>query len=193
MHIGNGIPDKYYTPYKTNTNVKAISGFSLNTDGKVEVKEAEESWQGFAEFVDYQEFHKQWMFQGATTAFSYTDNKGLDKENNSISLVSGMVTHLSNGFKLSINEYMVQAIGDFRDNESAKESTSIASAMTSLIKVANGQIPLNMFHSSRTQDNSAYARKGLEAFGIDTSKTFLVNEKKFYFDSEGKIKLGDKK
>ena len=191
MQVGNCTSNMYYTPYKTNTNVKAISGFSINDDGKLEVKEADESWQGFANFVDYQEFHKAWMSQGATTPFSYTENKGLNKEENSISLVPGMSASLSNGFRLSITEYMVQALGDYHDNEAAKESNAIAGALNSLIKVANGQIPLNMFHSSRTQDNSEYAKRGLQAFGIDTSKPFTINEKKFHFDSEGKIRLGE--
>lgn len=191
MQVGNCTSNMYYTPYKTNTNVKAISGFSINDDGKLEVKEADESWQGFANFVDYQEFHKAWMSQGATTPFSYTENKGLNKEENSISLVPGMSASLSNGFRLSITEYMVQALGDYHDNEGAKESNAIAGALNSLIKVANGQIPLNMFHSSRNQDNSEYAKRGLQAFGIDTSKPFTINEKKFHFDSEGKIRLGE--
>lgn len=64
--------------------------------------------------------------------------------------------------------------------------------MSSLIKVANGQIPLNLFHSSRTQNNSEYAKKGLEAFGIDTSRTFIINDKAFHFDSDGQIRLGEK-
>lgn len=191
MQVGNCTSNMYYTPYKTNTNVKAISGFSINDDGKLEVKEADENWQGFANFVDYQEFHKAWMSQGATTPFSYTENKGLNKEENSISLVPGMSASLSNGFRLSITEYMVQALGDYHDNEAAKESNAIAGALNSLIKVANGQIPLNMFHSSRNQDNSEYAKRGLQAFGIDTSKPFTINEKKFHFDSEGKIRLGE--
>lgn len=191
MQVGNCTSNMYYTPYKTNTNVKAISGFSINDDGKLEVKEADESWQGFANFVDYQEFHKAWMSQGATTPFSYTENKGLNKEENSISLVPGMSASLSNGFRLSITDYMVQALGDYHDNEAAKESNAIAGALNSLIKVANGQIPLNMFHSSRNQDNSEYAKRGLQAFGIDTSKPFTINEKKIHFDSEGKIRLGE--
>ena len=191
MQVGNCTSNMYYTPYKTNTNVKAISGFSINDDGKLEVKEADENWQGFANFVDYQEFHKAWMSQGATAPFSYTENKGLNKEENSISLVPGMSASLSNGFRLSITDYMVQALGDYHDNEAAKESNAIAGALNSLIKVANGQVPLNMFHSSRNQDNSEYAKRGLQAFGIDTSKPFTINEKKFHFDSEGKIRLGE--
>lgn len=163
MQVGNCTSNMYYTPYKTNTNVKAISGFSINDEGKLEIKEADENWQGFANFVDYQEFHKAWMSQGATTPFSYTENKGLNKEENSISLVPGMSANLSNGFKISITDYMVQALGDYHDNEAAKESNATAGALNSLIKVANGQIPLNMFHSSRNQDNSEYAKQGLQA------------------------------
>lgn len=191
MQVGNCTSNMYYTPYKTNTNVKAISGFSINDEGKLEIKEADENWQGFANFVDYQEFHKAWMSQGATTPFSYTENKGLNKEENSISLVPGMSANLSNGFKISITDYMVQALGDYHDNEAAKESNATAGTLNSLIKVANGQIPLNMFHSSRNQDNSEYAKQGLQAFGIDTSKPFTINEKTFHFDSEGKIRLGE--
>lgn len=44
----------------------------------------------------------------------------------------------------------------------------------------------------RKEDNSAYSRMGLEAFGIDTSKPFEINGKTFHFDSDGKIRLGDK-
>ena len=44
---------------------------------------------------------------------------------------------------------------------------------------------------SRNQDNSEYAKQGLQAFGIDTSKPFTINEKTFHFDSEGKIRLGE--
>lgn len=178
----------YYTPYRSNRDVKAISRFSIGDDGKYEFKETDDAnIQGFAEFIDYQEFHRQWMSQGATTAFSYRENKGLDKENNSISMVPGMNTRLENGFSLSISDYMVQAVGDFRNNRAASEATRISSAMSSLIKVANGQISMNMFYSSKTQNNSAYAKAGLEAFGIDTTRPFSINERQFYFNSEDRI------
>ncbi len=192
MQVNNNTSNMYYTPYQTNKNVKAFSGFSINDGGNLEINETSDNAPGFANFVDYQEFHKAWMSQGATTPFSYTQNEGYNSEKNSISLVPGMMTRLSNGFKLSINNYMVEALGNFKNNEAAKESTAIASAMSSLIKVANGQIPISMFHSSRTQNNSEYAKKGLEAFGIDTSKAFTINDKTFHFDQEGQIRLGNK-
>lgn len=194
MQISNSMPDRYYTPYKTNTNVKAISGFSLNEDGKIEfteVSKAEENKGFIAEFVDYQKFHQAWMSQGSTTAFSYTTNKGLNVEENSISLVPGVMIRLANGFKLAINNYMVSALGNFKNNVAAQESAAIAGALNSLIKVANGQIPMNMFYS-KNQNNSEYAKIGLQAVGIDTSRTFIINERKFHFDDEGQIRLGEK-
>ena len=141
------------------------------------------------EFGNYEEFHKAWMSQGAETPFRYTENKGFNEAENSISLVQGMAARLNNGFILSITDSMVYPEGDFRDNTAAKESAAVASALSHLIKVANGQIPMNMFYS-KNQDNSVYAKMGLEAFGIDTSRPFTINEKTFHFNREGQIKLG---
>ena len=188
MQVGSNVSNRYYTPYQTNTSVKYCAGFSQTEDGKLTPNETTEN-PGFAEFVDYQEFHKAWMSQGAETAFSYTKNNGFNAEANSISLVPGTSTLLSNGFRIAISDYMVQAFGDFMDNQAAKESAAIAGALSHLIKVANGQIPMNMFYS-KNQDNSAYAKIGLQAFGIDTSRPFIINEKTFHFDSDGQIRLG---
>ena len=188
MQVGSSVSNRYYTPYQTNTSVKYCAGFSQTEDGKLTPNETTEN-PGFAEFVDYQEFHKAWMSQGAETAFSYTRNEGFNAEANSISLVPGMSVRLSNGFRLAIGDYMVQALGDFKDNQAASESAAIAGALSQLIKVANGQIPINMFYS-KNQDNSAYAQIGLQAFGIDTLRPFTINEKTFHFDSDGQIRLG---
>ena len=187
MKINNSVPS-YYTPYKTNTSVAYCAGFTKTEEGTCVPKQTTEN-PGFAEFVEYQEFHKAWMSQGAEMAFSYTSNNGFNAEANSISLVSGMSVRLSNGFRLAIGDYMVQALGDFKDNQAASESAAIAGALSHLIKVANGQIPMNMFYS-KNQDNSAYAKIGLQAFGIDTSRPFTINEKTFHFDSDGQIRLG---
>ena len=188
MQVSSSVSNRYYTLYQTNTSVKYCAGFSQKEDGKLTPNETTEN-PGFAEFVDYQEFHKAWMSQGAETAFSYTSNNGFNAEANSISLVPGMSVRLSNGFRLAIGDYMVQALGDFKDNQAASESAAIAGALSHLIKVANGQIPMNMFYS-KNQDNSAYAKIGLQAFGIDTSRPFTINEKTFHFDSDGQIRLG---
>ena len=188
MQVSNSVSNRYYTPYQTNKSVKYCAGFTKTEDGKLTPNETTEN-PGFAEFVDYQEFHKAWMSQGAETAFSYTSNNGFNAEANSISLVPGMYVRLSNGFRLAIGDYMVQALGDFMDNQAASESAAIAGALSHLIKVANGQIPMNMFYS-KNQDNSAYAKIGLQAFGIDTSRPFTINEKTFHFDSDGQIRLG---
>ena len=188
MQVSSSVSNRYYTPYQTNTSVKYCAGFSQTEDGRMSPNETTEN-PGFAEFVDYQEFHKAWMSQGAETAFSYTSNNGFNAEANSISLVPGMSVRLSNGFRLAIGDYMVQALGDFKDNQAASESAAIAGALSHLIKVANGQIPMNMFYS-KNQDNSAYAKIGLQAFGIDTSRPFTINEKTIHFDSDGQIRLG---
>ena len=156
MQVSSSVSNRYYTPYQTNTSVRYCAGFSQTKDGKLPPNETAEN-PGFAEFVDYQEFHKAWMSQGAETAFSYTSNNGFNAEANSISLVPGMSVRLSNGFRLAIGDYMVQALGDFKDNQAASESAAIAGALSHLIKVANGQIPMNMFYS-KNQDNSAYAK-----------------------------------
>uniref|UniRef100_UPI004057110C hypothetical protein n=1 Tax=Acetatifactor sp. TaxID=1872090 RepID=UPI004057110C len=188
MQVSSSVSSRYYTPYQSNTSVKYCAGFSQTEDGKMKPNETTEN-PGFAEFVDYQEFHKAWMSQGAETAFSYTQNNGFNTETNSISLVPGMSVRLSNGFRLAIGDYMVQAFGDFNDNQAASESAAIAGALSHLIKVANGQIPMNMFYSKK-QDNSAYAKIGLEAFGIDTSRPFTINGRTFHFDGDEQIRLG---
>ena len=70
MQVGSSVNGRYYTSYQTNTSVKYCAGFSQKEDGKLTPNETTEN-PGFAEFVDYQEFHKAWMSQGAETAFSY--------------------------------------------------------------------------------------------------------------------------
>ena len=187
MKINNSVPS-YYTPYKTNTSVAYCAGFTKTEEGTYVPKETTEN-PGFAEFVDYQEFHKAWMSQGAETAFSYTKNEGFSALENRISLVPGMSTKLQNGFQLAIDDYMVRVMGDYTDNMAASESTAIAGVLSHLIKVANGQIPMNMFYS-KNQDSSTYAQMGLQAFGIDTSRPFIINGKTFHFDDAEQIRLG---
>ena len=187
MQVSSSVNAGYYTSYRTERSVRYGANVFRTEDNPTPDKTTENS--GFAEFVDYQEFHKAWMSQGAETAFSYTSNNGFNAEANSISLVPGMSVRLSNGFRLAIGDYMVQALGDFKDNQAASESAAIAGALSHLIKVANGQISMNMFYS-KNQDNSAYAKSGLQAFGIDTSRPFTINEKTFHYDSDGQIRLG---
>ena len=70
MQVGSSVSNRYYTPYQTNTSVKYCAGFSKTEDGKMTPNETTEN-PGFAEFVDYQEFHKAWMSQGAETAIDF--------------------------------------------------------------------------------------------------------------------------
>ena len=71
MQIGSSASNRYYTPYQTNTSVKYFAGFSQTEDGKLTPNEKNPQDltenPGFAEFVDYQEFHKAWMSQRGVT------------------------------------------------------------------------------------------------------------------------------
>ena len=187
MQVSSSVNAGYYTSYRTERSVRYGANVFRTEDNPTPDKTTENP--GFIGGEDYPEVHKARMSQGAETAFSYTSNNGFNAEANSISLVPGMSVRLSNGFRLAIGDYMVQALGDFMDNQAASESAAIAGALSHLIKVANGQIPMNMFYS-KNQDNSAYAKIGLQAFGIDTSRPFTINEKTFHFDSDGQIRLG---
>ena len=57
MQVSSSVSNRYYTPYQTNTSVKYCAGFSQKEDGKLTPNETTEN-PGFAEFVDYQEFHR---------------------------------------------------------------------------------------------------------------------------------------
>ncbi len=67
MQIGSSVSNRYDTPYQTNKSVKYCAGFFWTEDGKMTPNEKNPQDltenQGFAEFVDYQEFHKAWMSQ----------------------------------------------------------------------------------------------------------------------------------
>ena len=65
MQVSSSVSNRHYTPYQTNTSVKYCAGFSQTKDGKLTPNETTEN-PGFAEFVDYQEFHKAWMSQGVS-------------------------------------------------------------------------------------------------------------------------------
>lgn len=64
------------------------------------------------------------------------------------------------------------------------EENSISLVPGVTIGLANGQIPMNFFYSKH-QNSSEYAKIGLQAAGIDMSRTFIINETKFHFDEEG--------
>ena len=71
MQVGSSVSNRYYTPYQTNTSVKYCAGFSQTEDGKLTPNEKRTQDltenPGFAEFADYQEFHKAWMSQRGVT------------------------------------------------------------------------------------------------------------------------------
>lgn len=177
--------NRFYTPY-TPENVKVISGFSRNESGKLEVQIAEKQECSFAELIDPQEVERAWEAQLASTPFSYRINKGYNAEENSISLVPGMRARLSNGYQLVIESGMVRSYGNIHDVAAGFESNDWASALGDLIKVANGQIPISFFYFDKNY--SGYAEKALQAFGVDTSRPFTINESKFYINGRGQIR-----
>lgn len=71
MQIGSSVSNRYYTSYQTNMSVKYFAGFSQTEDGKLTPNEKNPQDltenPGFAEFADYQEFHKAWMSQRGVT------------------------------------------------------------------------------------------------------------------------------
>lgn len=141
----------------------------------------------FATMVNPEEVYQAWMSQGSGVPFSYTINRGLNIEKNSISLVPGINIRLSNGFLLFVEDSMVRAEGDSKNQEAARTAAAVSGALNSLIKAANGQIPMNFFYQN--DQNSAYARLGLEAAGIDTSRSFFINEREFLVDERGIIRM----
>ena len=175
------------TEVQNSVNRRVVRGIRQKEDGSYEFIYVEGKPTFVNEEIDYRDFERSWMSQGANVDFTYRNNTGLDTVNNSISLVPGMKAKMNNGFTLSINNSMVNASGDDRDHENALHSAEVASAVNALIKVANGQIPINLFYSSRNQDNSELAREGLAAFGIDIDRPFTVNNTRFAFDEIGRL------
>ena len=155
MQIGNNMLDRYYTPYKTNTNVKAISGFSLNADEKIEfgeVSEAQEGKRFIAEFVDYQKFHKEWMSQGSATAFSDTTNKGLNVEENSISL-----EEYAEYLKEKYGSVMVKSVGK---DQSSMDSLGASTSGTGNIVIA----PNILEEMASNSEKAAYYEEKIRYF-----------------------------
>ena len=70
MQVGSSVSNRYYTSYQTNKSVKYCAGFSQTEDGKLTPNETTENL-GFAELVNYQEFHKAWMSQNGGNKVDY--------------------------------------------------------------------------------------------------------------------------
>lgn len=66
MHVENNVTNRYYTPYKTNQNAGYFAGYMQTADGQW-IENQKTAEEGFIEkFVDYQEFHREWMSQPNT-------------------------------------------------------------------------------------------------------------------------------
>ncbi len=173
-------------PYTAGQSMKVISGFSQDENGRWKPNIIDGGKCSFAEIIDSAEAERSWMGELASTPYSYRINKGYNAEENSISLVPGMRARLSNGYQLVIENGMVRSYGNIHNVAAGFESNDLASALGTLIKVANGQTRISIFHFDPQYDK--YAEKALQAFGVDTSRPFIINESKFYIDGRGKIR-----
>ncbi len=70
MQVNSSVNNRYYTSYQTNKSVKYGAGFIQTEEGKITPGETTEN-PGFAEFADYQEFHKARMSQSRTNFYQY--------------------------------------------------------------------------------------------------------------------------
>ncbi len=202
MQINNSVSDKYYTSYKTNTSVKVISGFSLNTDGKVEVQEAKEDWRGFSQMdhtviLDKEKFasvQKQLrpvddMVKVLKTPIPLAAETFVNKRTNSINLASGASVSVLGGFTLTVtaNGVSVSGVGNMDNQKEKQEAQDMAGALSTLLRNAGGTMK-NVAHSSAAYDKwTENVTKVMNYFGIDTSKDFTVNGMKYTKDEKGRF------
>lgn len=75
MQVNSSVAASYYTSYRSNTSVKYHAGYTQAQNGDLlpNEKTAEE---GFAEFVDYQEFHMAWMSQNGSRTIAENEAAG---------------------------------------------------------------------------------------------------------------------
>ncbi len=135
MQVSSSVNARYYTSYQTNKSVKYCAGFTKTEDGKLTPNETTEN-PGFAEFVDYQEFHKAWMSQGAETAFSYGGTFGSHQQlevygGNASSIgycgsLSGVEAFLNKRFDwAAIMEKMIQVYQEAGIDNQAKDCQAL--------------------------------------------------------------------
>lgn len=117
----------------------------------------------------------------AHVRYTYTQNKGLNTAENSISLVNGVKINMGNGEYLAIKDgHIMPNDGRGGNNEDNRKA---ATALNYLIRIANGQYSYDEEMQSREfYTNSEYQRcaiSALENAGINTSKPFNVNGTQF--------------
>ena len=120
------------------------------------------------------------MMEQSNRAFTYTQNKGFNKAENSISLVPGM------GFDMGNNSFLEIGAGCVMNYDGIgpiKSLNTIDGALSMFIRIANNQFTFDEEYQTRGfyADKNAQATviKALANMGIDTNQPFYVNGSKF--------------
>ena len=121
--------------------------------------------------------------------FSIQEDKGFSNMPNGIGLVPGREVKLPDGtiLKWTKNgvDYIPKRTGNMGDSAIALEYASrIANTMNRFTRVANGQALGVGNIIGITKEKAREISEVLSAMGIDTSRDFYVNGKKFTFDSK---------
>ena len=121
--------------------------------------------------------------------FSIQEDKGFSDMPNGIGLVPGREVKLPDGtiLKWTKNgvDYIPRRTGNMRDSATALEYASrIANTMNRFTRVANGQALGVGNIIGITKEKAREISEVLSPMGIDTSRDFYVNGKKFTFDSK---------
>ena len=127
--------------------------------------------------------------RGDKTPFSIQEDKGFSDMPNGIGLVPGREVKLPDGtiLKWTKNgvDYIPRRTGNMGDSATALEYASrIANTMNRFTRVANGQALGVGNIIGITKEKAREISEVLSAMGIDTSRDFYVNGKKFTFDSK---------
>lgn len=125
-------------------------------------------------------------FLRSRNTFTVTRNVGLNKTDNSISLVPGMSIRLSNGISLKIGNNLVHTKFDnITSSHDGMEANSIAHSLEKFIRYANGEYGASGFGN----EDREVTLDILNILGIDTSKEFIVNGTKFNTIDHGRLEM----
>ena len=105
--------------------------------------------------------------------YTYLFNQGLNREQNSISIVPGTTIDLKNGMKLQVTHNSVYVVSDNASYNPVnfQDAREKAVALNHFIRYANGQSGCFGFNDEQRRDVASV----LQEMGIDTNKTFIVN------------------
>lgn len=110
MQVNSSAAASYYTSYQSNKSVKYHGGYTQTENGDLlpNEKSAEE---GFAEFVDYQEFHKAWMSQNGRAAGSVVTSTKEMAVSSSGTFAENTVSSISNAVTIVEEEGKGEFLG----------------------------------------------------------------------------------